>query len=128
MRTKKALFGLIYSLTWFAAACEVRTEDTEADVYPGRAERTRVQMAGLTRAVAAYADSSGDVPMSLGIVRSLRGVDTLREGQAKDAWGIPLEYSRVDSGFTLRSGGPDGKMGTQDDLTHFERVSLRRRN
>jgi len=128
MRTTKALVGLIYLLIGNATACGTRTDDTEADVYPGRAERTRVQMAGLARAVAAYVDSTGDVPRSLEIVRSQRGVDTLREGQAKDAWGIAIEYSRVDSGFTLRSAGPDAKIGTLDDLTRVERVSLRRRN
>ncbi|ELP31084.1 type II secretion system protein GspG [Rhodopirellula baltica] len=39
-----------------------------------------------------------------------------------DEWGNPLRYQGSDIGFTLTSLGPDGQLGTKDDiqLTHPE--------
>lgn len=34
-----------------------------------------------------------------------------------DAWGNPIKYERKGNGFELRSGGLDGQLNTDDDLT-----------
>jgi DNA-binding CsgD family transcriptional regulator len=34
----------------------------------------------------------------------------------KDPWGTPYRYERRGDGFTVRSAGPDGTFGTEDDL------------
>ena len=42
----------------------------------------------------------------------------LRNGVPKDQWGAEFQYSTRENGFEIRSAGPDGQMGTADDLTN----------
>lgn len=37
-------------------------------------------------------------------------------GEARDAWGRPYSYSAENGGLIIISAGPDGKMGTADDI------------
>lgn len=42
----------------------------------------------------------------------------LKEGAINDSWGTPFGYSKTGSKFKITSAGPDGEMGTEDDLTN----------
>ena len=47
-------------------------------------------------------------------------LDQLRDPiNKKDAWGNSIQYKKTDDGsFEIRSAGPDGKFGTQDDIIY----------
>ena len=42
--------------------------------------------------------------------------DFMDDVSSDDEWGNRISYSRTASGFSLRSNGPDGRKGTEDDL------------
>lgn len=42
----------------------------------------------------------------------------LKEGAINDSWGTPFGYSKTGQKFKITSAGPDGEMGTEDDLTN----------
>ncbi|RMF41987.1 MAG: type II secretion system protein GspG [Planctomycetota bacterium] len=46
-----------------------------------------------------------------------RWLQLLKEPPKPDPWGHPYEYINNGSDYELRSVGPDGKSGTEDDIT-----------
>jgi len=42
----------------------------------------------------------------------------LRNGLPKDQWGAEFQYTPKDNGYEIRSAGPDGQMGSADDITN----------
>lgn len=94
--------------------------DVFGDLVRSDKEAARAQMSALASAVDGYYLEHRKLPQSL---ESLRGEDE-RGGGAwlggipNDPWGEPYDY--VVAGrkrFTIRSGGPDRQIGTEDDLT-----------
>ena len=75
---------------------------------------TRTQIQGLNKAVEDYAAlHDGQLPASLGDLTDSPSL--LKEEDLIDIWGKPIEYKRNEYGFSVRSSGPDRKMGTADD-------------
>jgi hypothetical protein len=73
---------------------------------------TRAKIADIESAVKVYAlEHLGKLPDSLDDLR-------LKPNDFLDAWGEPIRYERDGTTFTLTSSGPDGEMGTADDLTN----------
>lgn len=42
----------------------------------------------------------------------------LKEGAINDSWGLPFGYTKTGRKFKITSAGPDGEMGTEDDITN----------
>lgn len=42
----------------------------------------------------------------------------LKEAALNDSWGTPFSYSHRGRKITIISGGPDGQIGTDDDITN----------
>ncbi|MEI7901445.1 MAG: type II secretion system protein GspG [bacterium] len=42
----------------------------------------------------------------------------LKEGAINDSWGVPFGYTKTGRKFKITSAGPDGEMGTEDDITN----------
>ncbi|HPK37770.1 MAG TPA: type II secretion system protein GspG, partial [Kiritimatiellia bacterium] len=42
----------------------------------------------------------------------------LKEGALNDSWGTPFTYTKTGKKFKIVSAGPDGEVGTDDDLTN----------
>jgi hypothetical protein len=69
------------------------------------ADSAQAQLDGLADRVAAEASLVGELP------------EMLAEAPPKDPWGAAVLYERVDARRALlRSAGPDGKVGTRDDV------------
>jgi hypothetical protein len=71
-----------------------------------RSLRAQADLAELARHVEEYVASTGDFPGSL---------DALGK-PLRDPWGHPYQIRRTGSGVSVVSGGPDGRIGTADDL------------
>ena len=82
-----------------------RADRAKAAATRALVEDAQAELEALAARVAAGARDSGELP------------EVLAEAPPKDPWGRPIEYSRssADRGL-LRSAGPDGRLGTKDDV------------
>jgi len=88
---------------------------TMVDKYAGaKIDLTKVNMEQLGRIILSRMGGEGQAPADLAeLQRSQPGV----AAGVLDAWGRTLTYERLsDSGFRLTSAGPDGVIGTTDDI------------
>lgn len=59
----------------------------------------------------------GSCPASLiGLAPAINRPGWIEQGAFVDAWSRPLEYSVTGKSFRVRSAGPDGVLGTADDI------------
>lgn len=89
--------------------------ETMVDQYlESKIDLTRVNLETLARLIqSSSADTDGGLPESLEALRRLHPT----AASAVDAWGRKIRYERLsDSGFRLRSAGPDGAYETGDDI------------
>lgn len=90
-----------------------------------RIKTTRASIAAISTAIDLYEVDTGRLPGSLdGLVRNDGAPNWtgpyLRGGLPIDAWGTAFAYSaKGESGFEVRSAGPDKQTGSQDDITSF---------
>ena len=82
---------------------------------------TRTSIAEIGKAVNIFAMAkNGKLPDSL--EELTQGTDDnpgiLDETALNDAWGTPFSYRKSGKKFTITSAGPDGEMGTEDDITN----------
>ena len=88
---------------------------TMVDKYAeAKIDLTKVNMEQLGRIILSRTDGEGQALADLAeLQRSQPGVGA----GSLDAWGRTLTYERLsDSGFRLTSAGPDGVIGTADDI------------
>lgn len=96
----------------------------------GHGERARIRaarasIAAISTAVDMYEIDTGRIPSSLQNLISGSGEPNwngpyIRGGLPVDPWGTPFSLERRgDSGYVVRSAGPDMQMGTDDDITSF---------
>jgi general secretion pathway protein G len=85
---------------------------------------TRMSIQGIATAVDAYEVDNGKFPSSLQALISQTSElnwngPYVQSGRLpKDAWGNDFQYSATESGYKISSGGPDGQVGSGDDLTN----------
>ncbi|MBA4387565.1 MAG: type II secretion system protein GspG [Verrucomicrobia bacterium] len=88
---------------------------------------TRQAIANISTAIDAYEINMGKLPSSLSdLVSNPGGANWrgpyIRGGveAMKDGWGQPIQYSKTsETAYDLKSPGPDGQMGNDDDITGF---------
>lgn len=86
-----------------------------------RRQATRTSITAIEQAVQVFAmRHNGKLPDSLEELTI--GTDDapglLKEGALADSWGTPFSYSKQGKRFKIISAGPDGEVGTEDDLTN----------
>lgn len=82
---------------------------------------TRTSIANIEKAVQIFAMShNGKLPDSLDelTVGTDDNPGIMKPEALIDSWGTPFSYSKRGKTFTITSAGPDGEMGTADDLTN----------
>lgn len=85
-------------------------------VWPGtRHAQARDQLAGLSRELHAFAETTGGLPTALDEL-GWRLHEVFEGGQPTDPWGAAWQYERQGEGFSLSSRGPDGRPGGGDDV------------
>ena len=86
-----------------------------------RIAATRASIMAIKQAVQIYAmDHNSKLPDSLDELTT--GTDDkpgyLEEGALMDSWGNPFTYQKQGKKFKIISPGPDGEVGTDDDITN----------
>lgn len=86
-----------------------------------RRQATRTSIGAIEQAVQIFAmRHNGKLPDTLEELTA--GTDDapglLKEGALNDSWGTPFGYTKQGKKFKVSSAGPDGEMGTEDDLTN----------
>jgi hypothetical protein len=86
----------------------------EVDKYlQSKINLTKVNLEAISREVLTFAADGGGLPETLDALLRFRPAG----GALSDAWGRRIRYERLsDSSFRLRSAGPDGTFGTEDDI------------
>ena len=79
-----------------------------------RSLRAQADLAELARGVEQYAASTGEHPTSLEALGVLGR-------PLRDPWGHPYQIRRTGPGVSVISGGPDGRIGTPDDIAVGDR-------
>lgn len=83
-----------------------------------RSLTTDAQLRYLHGRIHEYRNTRGRVPSDLDSLCSVAAGGCGPSGiNRMDSWKRPVHYSLSDVGYELRSAGPDGRMGTWDDLT-----------
>ncbi|HRR33646.1 MAG TPA: type II secretion system protein GspG [Kiritimatiellia bacterium] len=86
-----------------------------------RRQATRTSIQAIEQAVQIFAmRHNGKLPDSLDelTVGSDDAPGLLKEGALNDSWGTPFQYTKTGKKFKIVSGGPDGEIGTEDDITN----------
>ena len=96
----------------------ISLDELLAALNDGRKRETLKSMEKLAAGVTNYRQRNGAFPVAADIVKltDILHPDYISELIRMDAWGHPIEYETAGTGFRLRSAGPDGVSGTQDDL------------
>jgi general secretion pathway protein G len=106
------ILGILYA----GARLVFTGQDQEA-----RITTTRGSIATIEQAVQIFAmRHNGKLPDSLEELTA--GTDDapglLKEGAITDSWGTPFGYGKTGKKFKVTSAGPDGEMGSADDITN----------
>ena len=86
-----------------------------------RISTTRSSISGIATAVNTYEIQVGRFPESLDdlTVETDTRAALLDKNNLADAWGNPFSYKKTSKfKYEIRSAGPDGQMGTDDDITN----------
>lgn len=89
-----------------------------------RIASARVQIKNVEEALVSYnMKHGGKYPDSLDVLmQESDDEDALLQGGIDDPWGNPLHYEkRGKKRPVITSGGPDGEVGTEDDLTNVKK-------
>jgi hypothetical protein len=97
----------------------ISLDELLAGINEGRRRATTAAMQKLADAVEKYRASTGSLPKAGDIVglTDILHPQYINELVREDGWGKPIVYELVGSvGFRLVSDGPDGVLGTADDI------------
>ena len=86
-----------------------------------RRQATRTSIAAIEQAVQIFAmRHNGKLPDSLEelTVGTDDAPGLLKEGALNDSWGTPFQYTKTGKKFKIVSAGPDGEIGSEDDITN----------
>ena len=87
-----------------------------------RIQATRTSIGSISTALKTFEMNNSGLPQSLEALtkEQSNGMPPLLESKAlNDSWGNAFQYKRVSSyKFEIRSAGPDGQMGSADDITN----------
>jgi len=115
----KMSFGIRVPFTtrYVARWGEIRHGDIVVFEFPIDEVQTQVNIGLITRRLEQHRRANGGYPGSLTELRDPSTGRSMGEAELVDGWGRPFVYELVDQGYTLRSSGRDGELGTSDDLS-----------
>jgi general secretion pathway protein G len=86
-----------------------------------RRNTTRASIAAIGTAIQAYEVRMGRYPDDLSdlTVATDSMAALLDKDRLTDSWGTPFQYKKIGKfEYEIRSAGPDGEVGTEDDITN----------
>lgn len=114
LRIGRALFAwcVLLAVPVFFFVVMTHSGDRDDTLFATPEAQTEYRLRMFGRRAEAYFDSSGHMPSRI--------EDLLKAGESKeqrrDAWGQSIQYETAGDGFALRSPGPDGVSGSDDDI------------
>lgn len=105
-------FTTSYLLRWR----DVSRGDVVVFEFPRAEAQTQVNIGVVTRWLETYRRTHGGFPGSLADLRDPATGEGPDPNALRDAWGQPFQYRLEVNGFSLVSPGPDGLLGTGDEL------------
>lgn len=93
-------------------------EDTDAELFRTPEALTGARELNLAKWISDFRRASGHLPQSTQQLPLPTPSTNPTENPLNDGWGHPIILEPVGKGFELRSFGPDGIRGTQDDIVH----------
>ncbi len=102
----------------------------DSDVQAAKVRMARELIKSVELALKSYNFKHGKYPESLeSLTQAPDGEDPLLEGDVVDPWGNELKYKKQGKKRPMiRSAGPDGEFGTDDDLANQDLVKYRESN
>jgi hypothetical protein len=97
-----------------------RGQIDEETLFPDPIKRTEVRVEEFAWMVDQFRSEQGRLPQNLEEVIRVRN-QRIPKRFAEDAWGNRILYRNRDSVYEIRSLGPDGRSGTNDDVVVTER-------
>ena len=114
---KLIVFGALLALVAALIGCEKKNVENRSDKESRSLEAARELIKSVEIALKMYNMKHGKFPDSFDALKDKS--DPLLEGDLVDPWGNELRYEKRGKRRPLiRSAGPDGKMGTDDDLAN----------
>ena len=126
-RTTRVLAALLIGLIVLIAASMAMDPCRPCSAGKAREAATRCMLEETAGALATFTTAQAQLPATLQALTTGSSNRPALLGSAclVDAWGNPIQYTTTGGlGFELRSAGPDGRMGTRDDM--IERTRLRK--
>jgi len=106
-----AIAGIaVYNIGGIQNAAYVKTAKTQISGFKAALEQYRLFVGSYPSALEALHEQPSD------LADSSKYVQVLKNAIPADPWGRPYEYKLNGSNFELRSLGPDGQSGTDDDV------------
>ncbi|MDA0322591.1 MAG: type II secretion system major pseudopilin GspG [Verrucomicrobia bacterium] len=93
-------------------------------VKQAQVQGTRQSIRNVSLALDTFEVDIGHYPSSIQNLLTSSGENNwngpyLKDGRTpQDAWGVDLQYALEGDAYKLRSAGPDGQMGSGDDITN----------
>jgi general secretion pathway protein G len=83
-------------------------------------ESTRMNISAISKAVEIYRITANRMPSSLqDLTKDIGDIEAPLSDVPLDAWANPFQFKKVGKfKYEIRSGGPDGSIGGDDDLTN----------
>ena len=114
---KLIVFGALLALVAALIGCGKKNVENRSDRESRSLEEARKLIACVDTALKVYNMKHGKYPDSLDALTDKS--DPLLKGGLVDPWGNKLKYEKQGKKRPMiRSAGPDGKMGTDDDLAN----------
>ena len=86
-----------------------------------RKQATRTSIAAISTAISTFDATKSRLPDSMDELCAESGDSAalLDKANLNDSWGKPFQYKKISKfKYEVRSAGPDGNMGSEDDLTN----------
>jgi general secretion pathway protein G len=121
-----SLLEIIIVIAIIASLSAVVVVNVVAQQEKANIQQTEIQLKNLGTPLGLYRNDNRSYPTTEegldalvdnpGTARNWRGPYVDDENNIVDLWFTPIEYERVGSKYKLSSAGPDGEMGTEDDI------------
>ena len=115
--------GIIAGLTIWMIAANQSTDATGNETESAERQSTQLLCEAIADAVQRFRQDTGSMPVPLDGqltdpgIHGWRGPYMSGDSMPRDAWGGALGFRHLDNGaFQVFSAGPDGQLGTSDDV------------
>ena len=113
-------------ITLVACGDKPSFSDTDKELFRSPEQLTTAREMNVAKWTSDYFRKTGRLPQDMQSIRPTAAPEKdAKDDVLNDVWGRPFAVVAVDSGFVVRSAGPDGQQSTPDDITYKVNHSAR---